>query len=94
MSEHLAEGDLLSVPQVQRLLPLARSTIYALVESGALPCYRIGAAGGGRARVLVHKADLMTFIERARQAATRAPVRVDVDQILESLKKNKKEAIR
>ena len=66
VSERLAEGDLLTIPQVQRLLPLGRSTIYGLVARGALPSYRVGATGGGRGRVLVARADLEAFIEKSR----------------------------
>ena len=78
----IAEGDLLTIPQVQRLLPLARSTIYALIDTGRLPAYRVQAAGGGRGRVLVAKADLEAFVAGTRQAATRAPTVPDADALL------------
>ncbi len=61
-----APGDLLTVSQVLKILPLGRSTIYGLVARGALPSYRVGAAGGGRGRVLVARADLEAFIEKSR----------------------------
>ena len=85
----LAEGDLLSVAQVTRLVPLAKSTIYALIENGALPHYRVSAAGSRRGRILIGRADLEAFVERARRAATRAPVRVDVDTVLERVRRHR-----
>jgi excisionase family DNA binding protein len=78
----LREGDLLTVPQALRLLPIGRSTLHALVESGQLPHYRVSAAGGGRGRILIDRRDLEAFVAKSRQAATRAPVRVDVDGVL------------
>ena len=62
----LTPGDLLTVSQVLKILPLGRSTIYGLVARGALPSYRPGAAGGGRGRILIHRTDLEAFIERSR----------------------------
>ncbi len=75
----LAPGDLLSIPQVQKIVPLGRTTLYELVESGRLPAYRVTTASGGRGRVLVHRRDLEAFVPESRLTATRAPVRVDVD---------------
>ena len=43
----LQVGDLLTVPQAQKLMPVGRSTLYALIESGDLPHYRVGAGGCG-----------------------------------------------
>ena len=77
MSEHFAEGDLLTIPQVLAIVPLGRSTLYKLVETGKLPHYRVSAAGSRRGRILIARADLEEFIASSRQAATRTPVRVD-----------------
>ena len=83
----LADGDLLTVQQVQKILPVGRSTLYALIESGQLPHHRVSAAGARRGRVLVARRDLEAFIAKARQAATRAPVRVDVDAIRDRVRR-------
>jgi excisionase family DNA binding protein len=78
----LAPGDLLSVPQALKLVPVGRATLYRLIEDGQIPCYRVGALGSRRGRVLVARADLEAYLARARQAATRAPVAPDVDALL------------
>lgn len=79
----LREGDLLTVAQALRLVPVGRSTLYALIESGELPCYRVTALGSRRGRVLVHRGDLEAFVARARHVApTAAVVAPDVDALL------------
>lgn len=78
----LREGDLLTIAQARKLVPLARSTFYALIESGGLPCYRFRAAGSRGGRVLVARADLEAFVARSRHVATRGPVAPDVDALL------------
>jgi len=78
----LREGDLLTIAQARKLVPLARSTFYALIESGDLPCYRFGATGSRLGRVLIHRADLEAFVARARRGATRAPTAPDVNALL------------
>ena len=83
----LREGDFLSVAQVLRIVPLSKTTVYALIDSGQLPSYRVSAAGSRRGRVLIAKADLETFLAGARQAATRAPTHVDVDQLLKQVRR-------
>ena len=83
----LREGDLLTVAEVLRIVPLSRTTVYALVDSGQLQSYRVSAAGSRRGRVLIARADLEAFLAGARQAATRAPVRVDVDGLLRRVRR-------
>ncbi len=83
----LREGDLLTVAQALRLVPVGRSTLYALIESGDLPCYRVTALGARRGRVLVHRGDLEAYLARARHAGTRAPVAPDVDALLERVRR-------
>jgi len=78
----LAEGDLLTVPQALRLLPVGKSTLYALCDSGQLPHYRVTALGSRRGRVLLARADLEAFVQRAHHGAARAPVAPDVDDLL------------
>ncbi len=84
----LREGDFMTVAQVLRIVPLSKTTIYALIDSGQLPSYRVSAAGSRRGRVLIARADLEAFLAGARQAATRAPVRVDVDKLLERVRRD------
>ena len=86
MSDRLAEGDLLTVAQALRLLPVGRSSIYRLIETGQLPCYRVSATGSRRGRVLLAKQDVEAFIAGARQTRPRAPVRVDVDGLLRKVR--------
>ena len=78
----LDRGDLLNVRQALELLPVGRSTLYALIESGQLPHYRVSAAGARRGRILIDRRDLEAFLAGARQTAIRAPDRVDVDTVL------------
>ncbi len=83
----LREGDFLTVPQVLRIVPLGKTTVYSLADSGQLPSYRVSAAGSRRGRVLIARADLEAFLDSARQAATQAPVRVDVDGLLQKVRR-------
>ncbi len=83
----LREGDLLTVKQALALVPIGRSTVYALVDSGQLPSYRVSMAGSRRGRVLIARADLEAFVEGARQSATRASVRVDVDDLRQKVRR-------
>jgi len=78
----LREGDLLTVPQALRLVPVGKATLYRLIEEGQIPCCRVRAFGSRRGRVLVLRADLEAFVQRTRQAAPRAPVAPDVDALL------------
>jgi excisionase family DNA binding protein len=78
----LREGDLLTVAQVLGILPVGRSTLYALAASGDLPSVRVGAAGSRRGRLLFWRADIEAYVERSRQGARRAPVGADADAVL------------
>jgi len=83
----LREGDLLTVAQVLRLLPISKSTLYELAAEGVLPSFRVGAPGSRRGRLLFWRADVEAFVARARQAATRVPVDVDADAVLARLRR-------
>ena len=84
----LGPGDLLSIAQVQEILPLGRTTLHELVETGRLPAYRVLTAGGGRGRIFVHRADLEAFLAQSRTGAPRkATMRVDVDGLLEKVRR-------
>ncbi len=78
----LGEGDLLTVQAAIDIIPIGRSSFYALIESGQIPHYRVSVAGSRRGRILIDRADLEAFLAGARQAPTRAPVRVDTDAVL------------
>jgi len=86
-SERLRPGDYLTIAQVQEILPVGRSSIYALCESGQLQHHRVRALGSRRGRILVARADLAAYLDSTRHAATRAPVRLDVDGLLEKVRK-------
>ncbi len=83
----LRGGDFLTVAQVLRIVPLGKATVYQLVEEGRLPACRVRTAGSRRGRVLIARVDLEAFLAGARQAATRAPVRVDVDGLLRKVRR-------
>ena len=83
---NLREGDLLTVQEALRILPIGKTSIYALVDSGQLPSYRVSVAGSRRGRVLIARADLEAFLAGARTGAPRASTRVDVDDLLERVR--------
>ena len=83
----LAGGDLVNVRQALELLPVGRSTLYALIDSGQIPHLRVSSARSRRGRILIARRDLEAFLEGARQAATRAPGRVDVDGLLRKVRR-------
>ena len=80
-TDPLAPGDILSIPQALQLMPIGRTTLYSLCESGALPHYRVQVPGSRRGRVLVARRDLEAFLESARHGATHAPTCLDIDAI-------------
>ena len=85
----LAEGDLLTVAQALRLMPVSRSAFYRLLDAGEIPSVRLGGVGGPRARVLVLRIDLERFIERRRVGATgRRVARVSPDELLTRIRRN------
>ena len=85
----LQPGVLLTVAQALELFPVGRSTFYRLLDSGQIPCVRLGGVGGHRARVLVLRVDLERFIERRRVAATgRRVARVSADDLLNRIRRN------
>ena len=73
--------------EVLRIVPLSKTTVYALIESGQLPSYRVSVAGSRRGRVLIARRDLEAFLDSARQSATGASVRVDVDGLLREVRR-------
>ena len=62
----VAAGDFLTVAQILTILPIGRSTIYSLVQSGELRSYRVGATRRRTGRILVARADLDAFISKSR----------------------------
>ena len=78
----VAAGDLLTIRQALAILPVGRSTLYSLVAEGQIPSHRIRTKGSNRGRILVHRADLDTFIEKSRQTVLVAPTRVGVEDEL------------
>ena len=78
MSSSLERGDLLTVTQALQLVPIGRTTLYALCESGALPHFRIQAPGSRRGRILLARRDIEAFLETARHGVTPAPTGLDI----------------
>ena len=62
----VAAGDFLTVAQILQILPVGRSTLYDLVQSGQLPSYRVGATRRRTGRILVARVDLERFIKQSR----------------------------
>lgn len=58
---------MLKVADVAQQLNCAVSTVYALVESGRLPCHRIGC---GRGAVRVSDEDLAAYLNQSRSLPT------------------------
>jgi len=80
--ERLREGDVVTAAEALRLLPISKSALYELATEGILPSFRVGAPGSRRGRLLFWRGDIEAYVARARQAATRAPVRPDADAVL------------
>lgn len=58
---------MLKVADIAKRLNCAVSTVYALVESGRLPCHRIGC---GRGAVRVSDEDLSAYLDQSRSLST------------------------
>ena len=63
-------GDFLTVKQILQILPVGRSTLYDLVQSGQLPSYRVGASRRRAGRILVARVDLEKFVKQSRVGGT------------------------
>jgi len=82
------EGDLLTVAQALQIVPIGRTTLYALVESGQLPHYRLQPHGSRRGRILLARQDLEAFLDTTRHDATPAPTSLDIDAIHAKVRRN------
>lgn len=58
--------QLLTLPQVAKILQVSRSGAYLLAARGELPCIRIG-----RRAIRVHPRDLEAFLESRRSSGGR-----------------------
>lgn len=63
-------GKLLTIKELAALLRISRAASYALVQSGRLPCVRLGNRGGS---IRVLESDVWEYVQRCR---TSAPVEV------------------
>ncbi len=86
----LADGDVLTAEQARRLLALPKSTFYALVQAGFIAHAHIPSPTGGRGLIRVLRSDVATFLERTRQAGTRAPTTPDVDDLLRRVRSRRR----
>ena len=66
----VAAGDFLTVAQILQILPIGRSTLYDLVQSGRLRSYRVGGTRRRTGRILVARVDLERFIKQSRVGGT------------------------
>lgn len=79
----LKEGDLLTLQQGLRLLPVGRATLYRLVGEGALPSIRVSSAGCRRGRILLFRRGIEDYVEKQRVGSPPpAPARIDPDALL------------
>jgi len=84
----LQTGDLLTVQRALEILPIGKTLLYELIHDGQIPAIRVHSVGSRRGRILIHRADLAAYVERARHGATRAPVLPDVDAIHRRVRRN------
>lgn len=56
--------ELLTVREVQMQLKVSRACVYSLIESGDLPCVRIGI---GRGTIRIDQEDVYQFVEKRRK---------------------------
>ena len=87
--------SLLTVNEVQTQLNVSRACVYSLVESGQLPCIRIGI---GRGTIRIDATDLEAFIEsrkypprkqaRARPANGKAFIHLDANRLRQAWSKD------
>lgn len=81
----IEEGDLITVPQALRLLPVGRAYLYRLVGEGVIPSIRVASVGSRRGRVLLFRSGLNEYVRQLQAPTTRTPVRVDVDALRERI---------
>lgn len=77
----LRAGDLLTVSAALAILPVGKTLLYDLIRDGQIPAIRVAATGSRHGRLLLHRADLAAYVERARHGATVAPMPPDVDAV-------------
>jgi len=82
----LREGDLITIEQALRLLPVSKSLFHQILADGAVPHIRISASGSRRGRVLVERAGLEAYVAALRQPAPARTVKVDVDSLREKVR--------
>ena len=86
----LAPGDLLTAAEALRLLPVGKSLLYRLVEEGQIDSIRVASIGSRRGRILFERAAIENYVARLRASApSRRPVRVDVDQLLRRVQRDR-----
>ena len=87
-SDGLREGDLLTVAEALRILPIGKSKLYDLLDQGEIEHVRVPSTGGRRGRVFIPRAALEAFVERHRVGARgRRVAPVDVDEILAKVRR-------
>lgn len=88
MPLNLGAGDLLTVRAALAILPVGKTLLYQLIRDGEIPAVRVRSAGSPRGRILLYRADLAAYVERARDGATVAPVSPDIDAIHARVRRN------
>ena len=81
VARSIDEGDLLTVAQALQIMPIGKTTLYALIETGQLPHYRLQPHGSRRGRILLARRDIEAFLDTTRHGATQAPTSLDIDAI-------------
>ena len=88
--QELEEGDLLTVAQACKLLPVSDSLMRKLAETGEIASIRVKSTGSRRGRILIERASLDEYVARLRGKTTpRQPARVDVDAVLHDLRRER-----
>lgn len=76
-----APGDIISLSEALRLLPISKGLMLRLLADGSIPHIRVRAIGSRRGRVLIERAGLEGYVATLLQPGAPREVKVDVDKI-------------
>ncbi len=81
----LEPGDLITVAQALKLVPISKSLMYALLEAGEIEHVPVSSVGSRKGRKLIHRASLEAYVEAHTVRRQVARV-VSVDQVIQEEK--------
>ena len=65
--EHLRPGDVLTIAQALKILPIPKSTIHDMIEARDFPAFPVRQTSSGRKNYVVLRSDLEAFLRGKRQ---------------------------